>query len=67
MDEVVETLYDGDEPGGAIANPSYITRRLNRARQQLRPDDPQDLLFDVENLQFPPGFLRTDVQVQGER
>lgn len=39
----------------------------NRRRQQLRPEDPKDLEFLLQEDHIPTGFLRSDIKRQDKR
>ena len=56
-----------DVPCPCLPKPEYIARVANRHRQRLRPQDPTDLNFDVEEDHIPDGFLRGDIQVRRRR
>ena len=56
-----------DVPCSCLPKPEYIARVANRHRQRLRPQDPTDLNFDVEEDHIPDGFLRGDIQVRSRR
>ena len=56
-----------DVPCPCLPKPEYIARVANRHRQRLRPQDPTDLNFDVEEEHIPDGFLRGDIQVRRRR
>lgn len=62
MEEVLlEDLKD--VPYLCLPKPEYIARVANRHQQRLRPKDPTDLDFDLEEDHIPDGFLRRDEQV----
>ena len=66
MEEVLlEDLKD--VPCPCLPKPENIARVANRHRQRLRPQDPTDLNFDVEEEHIPDGFLRGDIQVRRRR
>ncbi|XP_060554303.1 uncharacterized protein LOC132715331 isoform X2 [Ruditapes philippinarum] len=48
-------------------NTEYIARVVNRKRQQLRPEEPSDLNFEVKEDFLPPNFYRCDVRVGDSR
>ena len=56
-----------DVPCPCLPKPEYIARVANRHRQRLRPQDPTDLNFDVEEEHIPDGFLRGDIQAKALR
>ena len=62
MEEVLlEDLKD--VPCPCFPKRKYIARVANRHRQHLRPQDPTDLNFDIEEDHIPDGFLRGDIQI----
>ena len=56
-----------DVPCPSLPRPEYIARAANRRRQQLRPTDPTDLDFVLDESHIPNGFLRGDISDQGNR
>ena len=66
---VEEVLLDQmtDGPCSSSPRPEYIARAANRKRQQLRPKDPLDLDFELEEGHIPDGFFRSGVKVRGRR
>jgi len=42
-------------------------RLANRVRQRLRPQEPTDISFVVDDRHVPAGFLRADVTVKDRR
>ncbi|XP_068717492.1 uncharacterized protein [Montipora capricornis] len=56
-----------DVPCLCLPKPEYLARVANRHRQRLRPKDPRDLNFDLEQDHIPDGFLRGDLQVRQNR
>lgn len=66
MDEVLlEELPDAPCP--SLPKPEYIARAANRLRQRLRPKDPTDLEFELDDSHIPDHFLLSDIQVRGRR
>ena len=53
-----------DVPCPCLPKPEYIARVANRHRQRLRPQDPTDLNFHVEEDHIPDRFPRGDIQVR---
>ncbi|KAK2547312.1 hypothetical protein P5673_032813 [Acropora cervicornis] len=51
-----------DVPCLCLPKPEYLARVFNRHRQRLRPKDPRDLNFDLEQDHIPDGLLRGDLQ-----
>jgi len=39
----------------------------NRVRRRLRPDEPTDINFEIDDRHMPDGFLRADVCVKDRR
>ena len=55
------------EPCPALPKPVNIARAANRLRQQLRPEDPRDLNFSIDEEAFPSNFYRAEVRVRERR
>ena len=55
------------EPIPALRNPEYLARAANRHRQKMRPAEPTDLEFEIQEEHIPAGFLKSDVKVDGKR
>ena len=51
----------------ALSKPLHLARAANRLRQRLRPDDPKDLDFAIDEDHIPSDFLRADVRVKDRR
>lgn len=51
-------------PCPALPKPKNIARATNCLRQQLRPQDPRDLNFSVNEDAFPAGFYKGEVRVK---
>lgn len=62
---LLEDLHDAPCP--CLPRPEYIARVANRHRQKLRPKDPTDLSFQLDEDHIPDGFLRGDVTVRDRR
>ena len=43
-----------------------IARAANRLRQQLRPEDPTDLVFEISDENIPANFLKADVCIHNK-
>ena len=56
-----------DGPCTALPKPEFIARAANRLRQRLRPDDPNNLDFDLDEDSVPEGFLQADIRVKDRR
>ena len=56
-----------DVPCPCLPRPEYIARAANRHRQRLRPKEPTDLNFDLDEENIPEGFLCGDVKVRDRR
>ena len=50
-----------------LPKPQHVARQANRLRQKLRPKDPTDLDFELEEEHIPDGFLRSDLRVRRRR
>ena len=44
-----------------------MARAANRLRQQLRPEDPTDLAFEISEENIPTGFLKADICSRSKR
>ena len=60
-------LEELNAPCPALPKPENIARAANRLRQQLRPEDPRDLNFIVDEDAFPAGFYQGEVRVMDRR
>jgi hypothetical protein len=71
VDQILEEHADPREPEHSRPAFNTMTRKLNRIRQGLRPDDPTDMSFelDTDYLQqhIPQQFFRADVLVKDRR
>ncbi|XP_068689620.1 uncharacterized protein [Montipora foliosa] len=54
-------------PCPALSKPENLARAANRLRQRLRPADPTDLDFELDEENVPADFLRADVRVKERR
>ena len=52
-----------DAPCPSLPNPTNLARAANYLRKQLRPTDPTDLDFDLDEHHIPGDFLRADIKV----
>ncbi|KAK3745839.1 hypothetical protein QZH41_004303 [Actinostola sp. cb2023] len=66
---VHEVLTDEitDAPCPSLPKVEHICRAANRLRQKLRPTDPIDLDFEVDETHIPTQFLHADVKVKNRR
>lgn len=55
------------EPCPVLSKPLHMARAANRLRQQLRPEDPKDLNFELRDDCLPTDFLRANVRVKDRR
>ena len=60
-DIVLKELTDASCP--TLPHLDSLQRTANRFRQQLRPQDPKDLEFELEMEHIPDNFFREDVKV----
>ena len=57
---VNEVLLDeriDENPCPSLPKPENMARAANRLRQQLRPEDPTDLAFEISEENIPADFL----------
>ena len=55
------------EPLPALSNPEYLARAANHHRQKMRPAEPTDLEFEVNENHIPEDFLKSDLKIDGRR
>ena len=55
------------EPCPVLSKLLPMARAANRLCQQLRPEDPKDLNFELRDDCLPTDFLRADVRVKDRR
>ena len=60
-DVVLKELMDA--PCTSLPRVNSLQRTANRTRQKLRPKDPKDLDFELEEEHIPYGFFGDDVKV----
>lgn len=53
-----------DAPCLSLPRVDSLQRTANRFREQLRPQDPKDLEFELEREHIPDNFFRKDVKVR---
>lgn len=56
-----------DAPCPALSKPVHMARAANRLRQKLRPEDPKDLNFELDEENIPEGFFQADVTIKQKR
>ena len=56
-----------ENPCPSLPKPENMARAANRLRQQLRPDDPTDLAFEISEENIPSGFLKANISSSGKR
>lgn len=52
-----------DAPCPSLPNLDSLQRTANRVHEQLRPQDPKDLDFELETEHIPDGFFHEDIKV----
>ena len=57
----------GDTPLNNLPGLEQMARTANSHRQRLRPTDPSDLDFELEEEHLPACFLQADLEVRGRR
>ena len=55
------------EPLPALRNPEYLARAANRHHQRMRPAEPTDLDFEINEDHIPDDYLKSDVKVDDRR
>ena len=61
----LEEVNEGPCP--ALPKPDLLARQANRLRQRMRPAEPTDLDFHLEEDHIPADFLKGDVEVKDRR
>lgn len=56
-----------ERPCPALPAVGNIVRIANRYRSAMRPKDPQDLSFTIDDSYIPPDFLQSDIAKHGQR
>ncbi|XP_077991062.1 uncharacterized protein LOC144445397 [Glandiceps talaboti] len=56
-----------DQPSDSPPTTTNLILTANRLRQHLRPEESQDLNFDIDLSFIPLGFLQKDVTIEGAR
>ena len=54
-------------PCPSLPKPENMARAANRLIQQLRPEDPTDLAFEISEENIPANFLKADVCIRSKR
>jgi len=54
-------------PCPALSKPVHLARAANRLHQRLRPEEPADLDFNLEENNIPDEFLKADLCVKDRR
>ena len=67
VNEVLLEERIDENPCPSLPKPEYMARAANRLRQQLRPEDPTDLAFELSEENIPADFLKADVCIQSNR
>lgn len=62
-----EGIASTNQPLPAMKNPTYLSRAANRYQQKLRPDEPSDLNFELNEDHTPPDFLKADIHTDERR
>ena len=60
---------DAGQPGGrcCLPKPVNLARHANRSCQKLRPNEPEDLHFEIDRTYVPESFIQDDMTVTGRR
>jgi len=55
-----------ENPCPSLPKPENMAIAANRLRQQLRPDDPTDLEFEISDDNIPDDFLKADLCIRSK-
>ena len=67
VNEVLLEERIDENPCPSLLKPENMARAANRLRQQLRPEDPTDLDFEISEENIPADFLKADVCIRSKR
>ena len=67
VNEVMLEEQIDQNPCPSLPKPENMARAANRLRQQLRPEDPTDLAFEISEENIPTGFLKADICSRSKR
>ena len=67
VNEVLPEERIDENPCPSLPKPENMVRAANRLRQQLRPEDPTDLAFEIAEENIPSDFLKADVCIRSKR
>ncbi|KAJ8300263.1 hypothetical protein KUTeg_021782 [Tegillarca granosa] len=67
VEEALVQHANPELPEGSRPNQQYLIRTANRVRQQLRPEEPKDLDFELAENFIPDGFIVKDIHVDTYR
>ena len=67
VNEVLLEERIDENPCPSLPKPENMARAANRLRQQLRPEDPTDLAFEIAEENIPADFLKADVCIRSKR
>lgn len=67
VDEAMLSVIKPGDPEASVPAPGLLVRRANRARETMRPENPQDLTFHLAENFLPPDFLQRDITVDNAR
>lgn len=62
-----EEIAESTRPLPGLSKPEYLARNANRCRQKLRPAEPTDLDFEIDETWIPENFLRKSITVGQNR
>jgi hypothetical protein len=67
VQDLIRDYLPDDVPCPALQQTDYIARNANNHRQKLRPKDPVDLDFALNDEHIPDNFLRKDIALDNAR
>jgi len=67
VNEVLLEERIDENPCPSLPKPENMARASNRLRQQLRPDDPTDLEFEISEDNITDDFLKADLCIHSKR
>ena len=67
VNEMLLEDENDENPCPSLPKPEYMARAVNRLREQLRPEDPTDLMFEISEESIPADLLKADVCIQSKQ
>lgn len=63
-ERVLVDVIQSEQPVTAMPTVKSIAKAANRKRQQLRPHEPTDIFFDLDQTQIAPHFVKVSLHLR---